>query len=483
MKKLFTFFAGMLLTFSSMAQTEAETPVLSYDSDEYVVSYTNTFFDSGYVPTEKTMIVTKMRPMSDAGAQKTGSRTEDGFFGVVNSGSEVSWKRNNGNHDFLEIFQDVKYVGVEESAANGATYTFVLKQGEFKTYIENDGKMELYQSKVWSSAPFQTVSAPMYIGAVNDANNLKTWRSNALIYFFDIYEDGTLVKHFVPSFHVGEYCLHETISDTYAMNIGSGKAVACTGEHQYADVTVDGVTQKMCLICGEKVPFAEITIGETTVKYNDLEMFESNFYNISGDANVKLLGDIVLSYNDMIFNESGANISLDLNGYSIKGANDYLNLALIYDAKLTITGEGAMESTDENCVIFRSYGSIVVNDGTYKKDVGAICYVESEHELTINGGKFNAPALYVIEEGHTTKPIVKGGLFSMDPSDCVAEGYEVVANDDEVYKFKVVAKSVTPTAIESVSANKAHKTLKTIENGRVVIIRDGERYDIAGSKL
>ncbi|MCQ2216538.1 MAG: DUF1566 domain-containing protein [Bacteroidales bacterium] len=41
----------------------------------------------------------------------------------------------------------------------------------------------------------------------------------------------------------------------------------------------------------------------------------------------------------------------------------------------------------------------------------------------------------------------------------------------------------TPTAIESVNTDNAGKVTKTIENGKVVIIRNGERYDIAGRKL
>ncbi len=279
----------------------------------------------------------------------------------------------------------------------------------------------------------------------------------------------------------------------------------------------------------------------------------------------------------MIFNEIGANITLDLNGHSIKGANAYL---AFIEAKLTITGEGAMESTNDVGLIFNSYGSIVVNDGTYKA-VGAICNVTEGKELIINGGKFKAPNLYYGGSSYT-KPIVKGGIFSMDPSDCVAEGYEVVANDDEEtkgdYPYKVVSPlaaymgdtkyvntenpedyyfvneqgqichqifggfgeecmimsnsytlsfsegnfvysrpevpqiifyvdsnaevvtriavvyeddliaeylpvSKTPTAIDAINAEKSGKVVKTIENGKVVIIRGDKKYDLSGREL
>lgn len=41
----------------------------------------------------------------------------------------------------------------------------------------------------------------------------------------------------------------------------------------------------------------------------------------------------------------------------------------------------------------------------------------------------------------------------------------------------------TPTGITNVESGHSHKAIKTIENGRVVIIRDGVRYDLAGRKL
>ncbi len=41
----------------------------------------------------------------------------------------------------------------------------------------------------------------------------------------------------------------------------------------------------------------------------------------------------------------------------------------------------------------------------------------------------------------------------------------------------------TPTAIESVNTDKAGKAIKTIENGRVVIIRDNKKFDLSGREL
>lgn len=55
----------------------------------------------------------------------------------------------------------------------------------------------------------------------------------------------------------------------------------------------------------------------------------------------------------------------------------------------------------------------------------------------------------------------------------------VVILDGENY---VNAPSI-PTAVKNINADKREKAIKTIEDGKVVIIRDGVKYDITGRKL
>ncbi len=233
-------------------------------------------------------------------------------------------------------------------------------------------------------------------------------------------------------------------------------------------------------------PIAQITIGEETTKYYSVKNFRKDFYYINEKATVKLLGDITLPIDFDIENEyAGADITLDLNGHSITGNNDDGLIIFISEGALTITGEGTIENTAEYGFAMASLGTITVNGGTYKT-VMAVCGVANGAELIINGGKFDAEALYYTSPIHF-KPIVKGGIFSMDPSDCVAEGYAAVANDDEAtkaeYPYKVVEKSLLPTAIESIEADKAQKAVKTIEDGKVVIIRGEKKYDLSGREL
>ncbi|MCQ2202230.1 MAG: hypothetical protein MJZ27_09100 [Bacteroidales bacterium] len=180
---------------------------------------------------------------------------------------------------------------------------------------------------------------------------------------------------------------------------------------------------------------AQITIGEETTKYYDVEEFLTAFKAINGTATVKLLGDINVPAGKCIENKMGANITLDLNGHNIKGSVYDSSVIEIYYGNFTIKGEGTVVNTAGISLALGVYGKFVVNGGTYS-GTGYAWFVFSGYEIIINDGKFQAPALCEASSG---KAIVKGGLFSMDPSNYVADGYKVVANDDEVYKFKVVS--------------------------------------------
>ncbi len=47
----------------------------------------------------------------------------------------------------------------------------------------------------------------------------------------------------------------------------------------------------------------------------------------------------------------------------------------------------------------------------------------------------------------------------------------------------VFAVEKTPTVVESINTDNAGKTIKTVENGQIIIIRNGEKFDLAGKKL
>ncbi|MCQ2204457.1 MAG: hypothetical protein MJZ15_08455 [Bacteroidales bacterium] len=190
-------------------------------------------------------------------------------------------------------------------------------------------------------------------------------------------------------------------------------------------------------------PIAQI--GETI--YTDVEEFIDAFGVIEGTATVKLLDDITLSEESQFENTNAdADITLDLNGHNIIGSSTDDGVIYKKDGKLTIEGDGIVENTGDEGDAVGSGGTVVINEGTYIGVLDA-CFVTPEATIVINGGKFKAPNLYY--GGDCINPIVKGGIFSMDPSDCLAVGYEVVENDDEEtkgeYPYKVVELDVDIT--------------------------------------
>lgn len=82
---------------------------------------------------------------------------------------------------------------------------------------------------------------------------------------------------------------------------------------------------------------------------------------------------------------------------------------------------------------------------------------------------------YTAIEGQTTKTLTttEEGTYACGIN---IRGHEILSD-------AIVLSSKTPTAIDAVDAQKVGKTYKTIENGKVVIIKEGERFDITGRKL
>lgn len=293
---------------------------------------------------------------------------------------------------------------------------------------------------------------------------------------------GMEMNQTIPMSYLGVLTMIEGVY-VYQMQ-GEGNMIFIVEDGKVEHIVVTGPDmEEYDYICEKKEPIAVINDGENEIAMASVERFIEAYSDIEGTATVRLLGDITLPEGEYIRNNNAAaDITLDLNGHNLLG--NYVNNAIIYasNGKLTIVGDGTVENIGEDGDAIDCWGTVAINGGTYV--VSEICYVNNE--LTINGGKFKTSVLY-FEDDDYTRPIIKGGLFSIDPSDCVAEGYEVVDNDDEAtmaeYPYKVVEASSTPTAIESINADKSQKALKTLENGKVVIIRGEKKFDLTGREL
>lgn len=113
---------------------------------------------------------------------------------------------------------------------------------------------------------------------------------------------------------------------------------------------------------------------------------------------------------------------------------------------------------------------LIKSDETY-----GVIEMESAADLSFTVEKFSDVRTPV--DGQTTSALTNG-----EKDKSYVCGINV--RGQMLYSAVVTLESdIVPTGIESINAEMAQKAIKTIENGRVVIIRNGERYDIAGRKL
>lgn len=247
-------------------------------------------------------------------------------------------------------------------------------------------------------------------------------------------------------------------STEYDFNVSDGKVTKVTYMEEDKELA--------SYIIKSTDPIAQI--GETI--YNDVYDFPTAFSAIDGTTTVKLLGDIDLQFDEIENRNVDTNITLDLNNHNLRGKANYGSLLNINAAKLTIKGNGIVENTGEDShVLICRDGTIEINGGTYKSSL-YVCSALTPGKIIINNGKFKAPELCNLKSGKIVPinpvmpavakslpifnidynaPVIKGGVFSMDPTVGVAFGYEAVANDDEKtmaeYPYKVVKSDVVPT--------------------------------------
>lgn len=78
----------------------------------------------------------------------------------------------------------------------------------------------------------------------------------------------------------------------------------------------------------------------------------------------------------------------------------------------------------ETAVAAAQGANVVINGGTYTSSKYAVYVFTSGGTVTINDGVFNG----VLKANNSDEIIIKGGMFSVDPSEYVAEGYKAVSD-------------------------------------------------------
>ncbi|MBQ7572928.1 MAG: hypothetical protein IJT23_01560 [Clostridia bacterium] len=127
---------------------------------------------------------------------------------------------------------------------------------------------------------------------------------------------------------------------------------------------------------------------------------------------MELTEDFTLNENltEQITVKSGAEVTLNLNGYNITAPEG--QDAIINNGTLTITGDGEVTGSDE--AIKNAGGTLTVNGGTYKGTVYNAIFITGGDSVTINGGTFiGAEDAVCVSSSAPTIPItITGGVFT-----------------------------------------------------------------------
>ncbi len=158
------------------------------------------------------------------------------------------------------------------------------------------------------------------------------------------------------------------------------------------------------------------------------------------------------------------------------------------DQTCTYDGHKTAECTREGCSEENKIGATGAALGHdwedyFTTDIAATCTEagsESRHCARCSATTDVAP---IVAHGHSFTDYISNGDATIE-----ADGTKTAVCDHGCGETDTVIDEgsriiETPTGITNVESGHSHKAVKVIENGRVVIIRDGVRYDLAGRKM
>lgn len=197
---------------------------------------------------------------------------------------------------------------------------------------------------------------------------------------------------------------------------------------------------------------AEITIGETTTKYQDTSAFEAAIEGMTSDtvASVKMLANITVSgSNDaskiLVF-PKGTTTTLDLNGFTLT-----VGMRVNSTGTLTVTDSseskiGKIVSQSTNSIYILSGGNFTLEGGTLESKTPIYTAGSSDTHITILGGTVRSTAtsrstFYVAIDAQSASSLVIGSGDSEKDNRIVIDGgatYGVYLpeGDQESVQFK-----------------------------------------------
>ncbi|MCQ2290693.1 MAG: hypothetical protein MJZ63_05420 [Muribaculaceae bacterium] len=239
---------------------------------------------------------------------------------------------------------------------------------------------------------------------------------------------------------------------------------------------------------------ATLNVSGHTVSYDNLvnavhaASIESNAEN---PATVTVLADVSSTENGQYFLQvpSGV-VTLDLNGHTLSMTSNQSVLA-VTGGDLTIVDNSANKTGKlygNYCALDFQMGKLTVCGGTYEGNYSlsaATWGIPKPGAIALRGGTF-IKGQY---ESSIQVPYFTSSHWEiLDMEGCkfvdANTGEDVVINEDAStvsQSVKVVRQ--TPTGVSDINAVNASKAVKTIENGQLVITKDGKRYNAAGQLM
>lgn len=177
-----------------------------YTQVEYIRSSGTQYIDTGFMPKYNSRVVVDISDIGNSdylfGTRDTKSGTSEKQFGVY---------RSNANTVRADYF--------------GTNVKLTIDNTTPRTIVErNANVVKLYDSTITNTAVSSgECSYPLYIFALNDCGEALTPTSSYKLYSCQIYDNGTIVRDFVPCVNPsGVAGLYDVLNSKFYANVGSG---------------------------------------------------------------------------------------------------------------------------------------------------------------------------------------------------------------------------------------------------------------------
>lgn len=199
------------LIFQMSPYAEGSTLPSGYTKLYYIQSNGAQYINSGFKPNQDTRVLAEMQCVSSSGW------TQSSLFGYSKSDSTQRYEFYQYNHAFYSPYND----------ATGESISLITE----KIKIDKKYNLTTVNNETISSSSYAQFQCEgnMYIFALNEEGSLKNLSGEKRLYSFRIYDDGTLVRDFIPCKNPsGVVGLYEIVEGKFYQNQGTGEFIAGT---------------------------------------------------------------------------------------------------------------------------------------------------------------------------------------------------------------------------------------------------------------